>query len=284
MQIAVIGVGSFLGKALTRTAAACGHTVIGFGPNTYPELESLLTEFHQVDLSKDAIQIPQNTDAVFYLAQSPYYRDFPQNGEHLFAVNAFGAFKAAQEASAKGTKLFVYASTGNVYQPSFDLLSESSFTEGSSAYAISKLTGESLLNLLKREMQITNLRIFGLFGPGQDKMLPYNLFQSVSHGKPIHLQSNPKNTQDKEGLRISFCYINDAAAMLLRLASNALDGIKVPAILNLAGPESISIKRFASQIGYVINKQPVFVEESTMRSMDLKADISLLRETLNHLS
>ena len=58
--------------------------------------------------------------SVFYLAQSPFYNDPADHEDHLFGVNTTGAVKAAEAARKAAARFFCYASTGNVYQPSFE--------------------------------------------------------------------------------------------------------------------------------------------------------------------
>ena len=88
------------------------------------------------------IPIPAGTDAVFYLAQSAHYQDFPRYAEDPFAINAQGVARAALAACQAGVRFFCHASSVNVYSPSFATLTEQAHLEPHTPYAASKLMGE----------------------------------------------------------------------------------------------------------------------------------------------
>lgn len=218
--------------------------------------------------------MPEGVDAVFYLAQSAHYREFPRHADDLFAVNALGVARTAQAALASGCRFFCNASSGSVYAPSFQALTEESPTAKHSPYAVSKLMGEDVISCFAAHMRVVSARIFGAYGPGQRAMLPWILAQRIRQGQPIELAPGPHG-QDG-GLRVSFIYARDLAERLLWLASSALEGASPPPILNIAGPRAVSLKEFSTEMGLCLGKPAAFSYSAAQRSGDLRADAHLL--------
>jgi nucleoside-diphosphate-sugar epimerase len=212
------------------------------------------------------------TEAVFYLAQSPYYRDFPAQADHLFGVNSLGPIRAAQAAAEAGVQYFCFTSTGNVYAPSFQSLTEDAPVRRDNPYALSKLMAEEALALFDGDMAIQMGRIFGAFGPGQTSMLPAVLRQRILDGLPIQLSPAETGKAD-EGLQISFLFVEDLAGGLADLMQRCLGGQAVPSVLNLGGPEAISIRRFADILARNLGKEAIFEITENVRPFDLIADI-----------
>jgi nucleoside-diphosphate-sugar epimerase len=278
MRITIIGYAGFLGHALTRHLLDLGHMVFGYGPH---KADALPVPHIPFDATAGEPDIPEGTDAVFYLSQSPFYRDFPEHGRHLFAVNGLGPLAAAAAASRAGVRFFCFASTGNVYAPSFYPLSEYSPLNRTSPYGLSKIAGEEALDLFSCDMRTLSVRLFGLFGPGQRAMLPWFLQTAVRSGREIFLEPAPGETSPCGGMRISFLFAPDCAAILTSLADAALTGSALPRRLNVAGPAGISIRDFALGLGEVVGREPRFTVSHAPRATDMIADISLLTETLH---
>ena len=136
---------------------------------------------------------------VYYLAQSPRYRQTPEQSAHLFAVNCVAATQAAEAARRAGVNRFIYASTGNVYQSSFLPLAETAPVRRDNWYALSKVMGEDALALYRPYLDITIARIFGVYGPQQtDKLVPM-IAERIKARLPIFLDKNPHNAADLRG-------------------------------------------------------------------------------------
>lgn len=274
MRTVIIGCG-FVGRELGRQLLADGHSVHVLG-RTRPDLEGCT--WSHADLARDCPELPKGTDAVFYLAQSPHYRDFPENAEHLFAVNALGPVRAAVQAVKAGCRFFFNASTGNVYASSFLPLKEDGALNRRNAYALSKIAAEEALALFSGHFNICNGRIFGVFGPRQTSMLPAFIRDSVRTGSPIRLAPGPAG--DDGGISIAYIFSVDLGRRLVALAERSLAGSDVPLRLNLAGECGVPLREFALGVGRVIGRPPVFVEEETPREFNLTADLQLLSSLL----
>ena len=277
MKAAIVGAAGFLGRALCKHLQAEGWDVLAYdavAPATLPRG----VQFAPLDVIGDPIALPPGIAAVYYLAQSPRYRDFPQAADDLFGVNAFGAIKTAQVAVVADAGMFCFASTGNVYRPSLLPRDEACPVRRDDPYAASKLAAEEALWLFAAHLPTVSVRLFGLFGPGQQKMLPATLRRKVESREPIVLEAAEGESGDPEGLAISFSYVEDTARCLRQLAQLAhISPTSLPAVLNVAGPEAVSIRRFAATIGRVLGIEPKFEIAQTRRSFNLIADISRLR-------
>ena len=175
-------------------------------------------------------------------------------------MNTYGAIKAARAAAAAGAGMFCYASTGNVYRPSLAALAENCPVRRDDPYALSKVAAEEALRLFAPHLPVIAVRLFGLFGPGQRKMLPVSLLEKVRSGQPITLEPAGDESGEPEGLTISFSYVEDTARCLRQLADVARDSASsLPAVLNMAGVEPISVRRFAATIGGILGIEPQFV-------------------------
>jgi len=280
VRAAVIGAGGFIGGALVRRIAASGADVVALDIQAPAELPRQIP-FKALDVTAGPFDLPDNVDAIFYLAQSSAYREFPERAGDLFAVNVLGAVRAAEAACRAGAKFFLYASSGNVYAPSFDSLLENSALAENDPYAVSKQMAENALRLFGSELTVLSVRLFGVFGPNQKQMLPFVLRRRVEAGEPIDLEPSSIDPDDEGGLRVSFTYVEDLGTILLDLAEKALAGTELPPLLNVADPHAKSVRQFALAVGQVLGKVPVFRATETARAGDLVADISRLQNALD---
>jgi nucleoside-diphosphate-sugar epimerase len=236
---------------------------------------------------------------------------------HLLAVNVGAAVQAAQQARAIGATRFIYASSGSVYAPSFEALTEACPVRRDDWYALSKVQAEEALALFARAdattgaagLDVTVVRPFCIFGPGQTNMLVPNLLDSMLAGRPIYVEPSAADGSDRDGLRITPCYIDDAVEILCDMihrgqGATAAPFAAVPApgrtathnaapvpapyvraahpspeIVNLAGPEIISIRQLATELGRLVGKTPNIEISPRLRQGNLIADVTFLRRT-----
>jgi UDP-glucose 4-epimerase len=274
MRCVIVGAAGFIGGHLARRLAASGQDVLGLD---VVEPDDFGTEFRRWDAMREDLDL-EPAEVVFYLSQSPHYREFPSGGDHLFGVNLVGALRAAAAASAAGAKLFVYASTGSVYAPSFSPMDEGSAVRRDDAYALSKLAAEEALRLAPRGLQVLCVRPFGVFGPGQKTMLVPAITARVRDGRPVTIERNPLDPNDDGGLRISLTFVDDVVACFEQLASlAAADGVALPGVLNVACAEAVSIRQLADAVGRRLGVPPRYELVERARESDFIADIGRLR-------
>ena len=278
MRVLVTGASGYLASHLTPRLLASGRHVLAWGG---PHWQPMSTDDHlqvaAVDLASVDGQLPeaQPVDAVIWLAQGRGHRQFPQSATDLSAVNLLGLTRVLDWARRAGAERFVYASTANVYAPSFESLTEESPVEASGFYAATKLAGEQLLRGYASFFSTQTLRIFGVYGPGQREMLVRQLIDRVTCGEPVVLQPAAQGVTD-EGLRWTPCHAHDAAEAIVRL----LDAPPDCDVINLAGSETVSIAGVARAIGGCLGIEPHFSVATESRRLDLVADNQRLRELM----
>ena len=179
-------------------------------------------------------------DVVFHLAQSNLYRQFPAGAADMFEVNVASTFELAEWARAHDVPRVVFASTGNVYRPSSQLLTESDPCEAGNMYAASKLAAEQILRAYASSFEVVILRLFGVYGPGQQGMLIADMFDRVQRQVEITL---PQGT----GPVLTPLFVDDCVDILTRVAERRAEpGVRV---FNAAGDETLTLAEMVREIG-----------------------------------
>ena len=264
MKILVTGAGGFVGKRLTRYLAENGHQVFSIvrslplPADKHYFLSDNISLLALDLLSLDCSQLPDDFDAVFTLAQSAHFREFPVKAEDVFTVNIAANFHIWQWAAQTNIQKCIHISSGGIYGGKFgkvfqedDLLAVDSPL---GFYLGSKLCAEIIFQNYKSFFKAAViLRPFFIYGPGQRKdMFIARLIESVRTGEPVFLKG-------KDGLRVNPVYVDDAVIAF----SNALR-LTGHHIINVAGPDILSLREVGNIIGNVIGKQPDFKMEEGM--------------------
>ncbi len=230
--------------------------------------------WHCIDLEQDFDDgsLPKRADAIVYLAQSDYFRDFPDKAINIFSVNTFQVLKALDFARRTGVKSFIYASSGGVYGFPENSVEESITIPASGNigfYLSSKLCSEMLAENYAPYMNIVLLRFFFVYGKGQKRsMLIPRLVDSIRDGKAVRLQGN-------DGLHINPVHVSDA----VRAISHALK-LKGCHRLNVAGPDALSLRELCEIIGEKLNTTPTFEVNPSAESGNLIGDIKKMKSLL----
>lgn len=281
MHILIVGGTGFLGSHLRRACAALGHTVHFTGRGPSAEAGHL-----RCDIARDALVLPEAVDVAYYLAQADSYADFPDTAANIFGVNALGAVKAAVAARNAGCRAFFYASTGNVYAPSFLACDERAPLDRGTPYALSKIHAEEALGLVAdARMQVCAFRVFGLFGSTQTSKLAARLLKGVHEGRPVALAPTAAEiaagrADATGGLTLSWLCVHDAVGQLLALGEAALAG-EAPRVMNLAGPRGVSLREFTGAMGKSLGVAPRYVVAQAARTRDFIADVGLAHKLLH---
>jgi nucleoside-diphosphate-sugar epimerase len=242
----VFGSGGYIGTYLVDALRSRGYEVVA---------ESSRLDGAALDPLLGCLRIgytfPKEIDVVFYLSQSPRYRDLPESIEHVMAVNCFAAYRLARLASQAGVKRFIYASTGTVYEPSFLPLGEDARLCCDNLYAISKIAAERALERCSQEIHTCCARLFGVYGPAQPLKMVENFCQRMTSGQKIFLEYDPK-VGEHSGIRLSLTYVADVVSGLIALAE--MD--EFPKIVNLAGLEETSIRELVGALASRLEVNP----------------------------
>ena len=230
---------------------------------------------HTLDLTSAGTldALPSRVDKIIYLAQSEFFREFPERSEEIFQVNTSGVLRLLDYARRSGASSFVYGSSGGVYGTA----GITGASEGVQIpargnlgfYLATKLCAEILLQTYAPYFNTVTLRYFFVYGPGQrQSMLIPRLIQRVRTGDPILLQGT-------DGIRLNPVFVSDAAVA----TSRALE-LRGNHIINVAGPETLAMRELGELIGRRVNRDPSFVVEPDATPDHLVGDTRRMRELL----
>ena len=169
----VTGVGGFIGSRVARRLVQDGVRVVGVDDfssghrsSVPPEVDLLEMDLSQPDVPK---RLPRNCGLVLHLAgQSSGELSFRDPADDL-RRNTVSTLNLIRYASENTVDRIVFASSMSVYGDVPDLpVRESDRTEPLSCYGIAKLASERYLLLHRETVPSVILRMFNVYGPGQD--------------------------------------------------------------------------------------------------------------------
>lgn len=275
-SLLITGANGLLGRAVLRGAGDLDQIY----PLVRSEPSNPLPRNHKplvCDLSGPG-ELPEDIapDTIVHLAQSSHHHAFPEKAQDVFDVNVGSTQRLLDWAVTRGTKRFVFASSGGIYGGGSD-----SFTEdaplpahpNTGHYIASKRCSELLALSYSKELVVVILRFFFIYGPEQrDEMLIPRLINNIQDGRPIYLQGS-------DGILMNPIFVDDAAtAVTSALSLNKSD------IINVAGPKAVSIREIGSLIGKYLGKEPVFQSRGEDEGKNLVGDITKLRSLLGEPS
>ena len=213
--------------------------------------------------------IPENTDSVFVVAQSPDYKKKPMT-KNLLYVNTILPLQAAIQASEKKVKNFTFFSTGSVYQNSTEPHIENEDLKPSinNPYVATKFASELLLQSWKESFErLFIFRPFFMYGSKQNQLQIFpRMVESIKTKKKIQLANNL-------GLVFNHIHVFDAARFVLQTINNK-SGFQV---FNLAGEQKISLKDVVEKISNIL-KIPSEIEVINSNESIVLGSINQIKE------
>jgi UDP-glucose 4-epimerase len=260
--IIISGCNGLIGYELAKVLSTMGHTVYGIS-RTKPDIQN--PGFHHVntDLTVPGFEkkLPEKSDAVYHLAQSEYFREFPEKSQDIFDVNVSSTLRLLEYCRKSGGTNFIYSSSGGIYGTSekgFDEEDHIAPLGDLGFYLSTKLCSEILVENYSHFFNTIISRLFFVYGQRQRKsMLIPRLVENIRKGNPIILQGN-------EGLMINPIHVSDAVRALVK----SLD-IHEHHKINIAGDELLSLKAICEIIGNKLGKRPVFEYQPDIKPKNL---------------
>src|SRR6185503_3720649 len=214
MKILVTGATGFIGSHLVRRLET-EHEVYALVRKRPPHAQVSKAQWIEQNLSEplDHSLLPQQLDAVLHLAQSKFYKDFPEQAKDIYRINVQSTFEFLEYARKAGVKRFIFTSTGGLYGHSYEKFVETDPVNPLNFYFSSKYIAELLLGNFQQFFHTTVFRLFFVYGTGQTPtMLIPRLVRSVLAGEPITLEGD-------EGLRINPIPVSDVITSFERALS-----------------------------------------------------------------
>ena len=246
MKILITGASGFIGRNFVKLLRASTDIEQIYAVVREPVIDPLSwIEYIEADICRkgwtDRLS-GREIDMVVHLAQSSHYRDFPEQAHDIVSVNVTATRELAHWCYINQVKRFIFASTGTVYGPDEKVHKESDQCHPETMYGASKLAAEVLLKPYAVFMDVLILRLFGVYGPGQENTLLPNIIDRFRSGSEIVLAGGI-------GVLFNPIYIHDCAEILKSLLTSSAPGGHV--ILNVGGLEEVNLQQVVSLLGKI---------------------------------
>ena len=242
MNILVTGSEGFIGNKLTNKLAS-EHNVFTFD---WIESNEHLSKKHfagDVLEINSIAQIEEPIDIIFHFGSASSIRSFAGKEEELSNKEIESFIRVLEFARSKKVKKFIYPSTASIY--SFDSKKGRNTVNPSNIYAATKFAEEHLARLYSKYFGTVGLRIFMVYGPGEEKKgeraSPITLFiEDILNGKSPVIYGDGSQTRDA-------LFIDD----LVDVLNNMLEIERLTGIYDVCTGISISFKEILSVISKV---------------------------------
>ncbi|MDQ4133756.1 MAG: NAD(P)-dependent oxidoreductase [Actinomycetota bacterium] len=270
-EVLVTGATGLLGSSLVP-ALAEHHHVVAVTRRPPDEPSGVRWVIH--DLRRPSLpgDLPRSIDVVIHLAQGRAFRDFPEQALDTYEVNVASTARLLDWAWRAGARQFILASTGGVYPNTGMPHREDEAVDAASVgnhYAATKLAAEALAHTYESRFSVVVLRPFFMYGRVQERsMLLPRLADTIASGGAISLGG-------EDGLRFNPIHVSDAARAVA--AALAVPGSTV---VNLAGPEALSLRDAAEILGARLGREVRFEREGKSPPDDVIGDTARMAALL----
>jgi UDP-glucose 4-epimerase len=220
MNILVTGTSGFVGSKLATELNRQGHTVLGADiktPPIEPPYKSLIIDLADWNHIKT---LDEDFDVIYHIAGHSAGDLSTRNYEEDLRSNTLSTANIIKLAQNSKTKQIIYASSMAVYgeQKKFPI-AEDRTPNPLVYYGANKLASEYYLKIASsKKLHTTSLRLFNIYGPGQDvKNLKQGLVSifvgELIKNKHLEMRGSPKRFRD-------FLYIDDTVKGLISCLGN----------------------------------------------------------------
>ena len=171
--VVVTGAAGFIGSRVAARMAAEGFTVVGVDDLSSGKQSNVPSsiEFVQGNLAdtQTISKLPKSAEFVLHLAgQSSGEMSFDDPVADL-EKNTISTLNLIRYCTSANTSKLVYASSMSVYGNVPDApIGEDEHVAPLSCYGVGKLAAEKYLNVFGKQLTSVSLRMFNVYGPGQD--------------------------------------------------------------------------------------------------------------------
>jgi UDP-glucuronate 4-epimerase len=271
-RLLVTGAAGFIGSHVVEEAVRRGHEVVAvddfdeFYDPARKRANAALVELrtgvatHDFDLlSGDVGSLLDGVTSIVHLAGRPGVRPSWDDFEAYLRGNVMVTERLLSEASDRGVRRFVLASSSSVYGDADSLpVTEDAVARPISPYGVTKLAAEHLVRSFSASTDMTtvSLRYFTVFGPRQRPDMAFaRLIDSCLTGRPFRIFGDGRQERD-------FTYVDDVVDATLKSVEVDLDG---DVVLNVCGGASVSLMDTVEMIETLTGRRAVVVPEGPAR-------------------
>jgi UDP-glucose 4-epimerase len=224
MKILLTGSSGFIGTHITKQLSK-KHTIIPYDKTIGQDiLDQKTLEQHM-----------KGVDLVIHLAALLNQAESWEKSEAYFTTNVFGTYTVLTAAKNMHVKRVIYLSSAAVY------------ADPLTPYGMSKKLGEELCKMFRDAMDITILRPFNLYGPGQNDAYNYvihTFVKQLKNNAPIPIFGDGKQSRD-------FLFIDDFISLLEKIL--LLPPVAGP--IDIGTGKDIHIRSLAQLLGKILEKE-----------------------------
>jgi UDP-glucose 4-epimerase len=223
-RILVTGVAGFIGSSVARRSLAEGFEVVGVDDFSSGQMDMVPAgvDFVEANLAipKELSRLPRDILQIFHLAgQSSGEISFDDPVADL-QKNTVSTLNLISYAIETPVEKILYASSMSVYGETADApVAESTPPSPLSCYGVGKLASENYLKVFASQVPSVSLRMFNVYGPGQDMsnlrqgMISIYLAQALN-GRKIAVRGSLNRFRD-------FIYIDDVVEAWMQASTRA---------------------------------------------------------------
>lgn len=281
MKVLISGVAGFIGSHVASRFLKEGYEVVGVDDLSNGKIENIPQgiQFIKADLADRSCvnDLPNDCQLILHLAGQSSgeisfddpISDLEKNTESTLNLIHYGIRNSCDR--------IVYASSMSVYGEVDEQASrESLHPQPLSCYGVGKLAGEGYLKVYQGKLPYVALRMFNVYGPGQDLnnlrqgMVSIFLAQAITTGK-IEVKGNLSRYRD-------FIYIDDVVDAWHRAGTNLSAKNQT---INVGTGIKTTIGELLEKIRYSVEGSEFFVQGSTPGDQNgIFADNSKMKELL----
>jgi UDP-glucose 4-epimerase len=279
--ILITGVAGFIGSHVASRFLAEGYAVVGVDDLSNGRVENIPAglEFIQGDLAQESTidRLPRHCRRVLHLAgQSSGEISFDDPVADL-EKNTVSTLKLIRYGIENQVERMVYASSMSVYGAVENAaISESHACSPLSCYGVGKHAAEGYLRVYQSKLPFVSLRMFNVYGPGQDLsnlrqgMVSIYLAQALATGR-IEVKGSTERFRD-------LIYIDDVVEAWFRAATY---GAAIGQTLNVATGIKTAVGTLLGKVCELVPGSSFFVRGETPGDQSgIFADVSALERSL----
>lgn len=282
MHVLVTGAAGFIGSNLADRLLADGHRVTGVD-SFHPYYEREVKEQNvahlvghsngrllEVDLAMGDLEpVTEEIDAVVHLAAQPGVRASwgPSFAPYLDA-NVLATQRLLEACRKRNLHAWIYGSSASVYgDDATEAVDETTLPAPHSPYGVTKLAGEHLAHLYRRNHGVPtlSLRFFSVYGPRERPDKAIQRFLTASRtGQSIQVFGDGSQRRD-------FTFVDDVVAA----TRAALERAPVGETLNVARGQTVRLSEVIETIGLVTGR-PLEVKRLAQEIGDVRVTSAVI--------